>query len=394
MHHPKLRTPSPGDLEGVASPPLQLEDYEPLARARLPGDAWDYVQGGSGSELTLAGNRRALDQIQLRPRHLVDVSERDLSTSVLGEPLSMPVGIAPLAYHCLVHPEGEVASARAAGELGALLVVSIFATRSLEEIAEAASGPLWLQLYWLRRRQALRELVRRAEDAGYRALVLTVDTPWVARRLRDARNAFRLPDHLRAVNVAPSAMRGCHESRPGASAIQRHSKEQFDPSITWSDLGWLREVTRLPLIIKGILTGEDAERAVTCGVDGIIVSNHGGRQLDGAQPSADALPEVVSAVRGSCPVFFDGGVRRGSDVLKALALGADLALVGRPVLWGLACAGADGVASVLRILFEELEEAMVLTGRPRLAEIDRSAVCAPGPRWDPALEGRARANGP
>jgi 4-hydroxymandelate oxidase len=253
-------------------------------------------------------------------------------------------------------------------------VVSPFASRTVEEIAAATTGPLWLQLYWLRQRKVLEDLIDRAEAAGYRAIVLTVDTPRVGRRLRDLRNGFALPPQVRAASIDPAVMAGTGASRAGESAIERHSREQFDPSLSWRDLGWLRERTRLPVVIKGVLTAEDARLAVEHEVAAVVVSNHGGRQLDGAVASLDALPEVVRAVAGRCPVLLDGGVRTGVDVVKALALGARAVLVGRPVLWGLANAGADGARAVLELLVTEFDQALVLCGRPRLADLDPATI--------------------
>lgn len=279
-----------------------------------------------------------------------------------------------MAYHRLAHPDGELASAEAAAAIGGPFVASIFASQPLDEIAKHTDGPLWLQLYWLRRRDVLVDLVRQAEDAGYGAFVLTVDTPQVARRLRDIRNSFALPDQVSAVNVSSSVMTSAHQAADGESAIERHSRERFDRSVTWRDLAWLRSLTTLPLLIKGILTAEDAALAVAHGVDGIVVSNHGGRQLDGVPAAITALPEVVDAVAGRIPVLMDGGVRSGADVFRALALGASTVFVGRPVLWGLAVGGAEGATAVLRMLRDELVECMVLAGRPSLAAVDRSAV--------------------
>jgi len=355
-----------------------VDDFRELARSRLPVDVWDYVEGGSGDERTLTANRRAFDGVALRPRVLVDVSSCDPGTTLLGAPVSLPIGVAPTAYHRLLHPEGELATARGAGQAGALYVVSMFATQPVEDIAEAATGPLWMQVYWLRRRDAVADVVRRAAAAGFRALVLTVDTPRVGRRLRDVRNAFALDETVQAVNLAPEVMATAHRRRHGESALASHAAEAFDPTITWDDLGWLRGLTDLPLLLKGIVTAEDAARAVACGVDGIVVSNHGGRQLDGAVPTLRALPEVVDAVDGACPVLLDGGVRTGTEVFAALALGARAVLVGRPVMWALAADGSAGVAEVLRLLHDELVLAMALAGRPTLAEINRSAVFTPG----------------
>jgi 4-hydroxymandelate oxidase len=256
-------------------------------------------------------------------------------------------------------------------------VTSIFASESLEKVALDATGPVWFQLYWLRRREVLAGLVERAEQAGYRALVLTVDAPRVGRRFRDVRNSFALPDGVHAANLDTVPPAG-HYRGHGVSALEAQSRTEFDPTITWADLEWLRARTRLPLVLKGVLTGEDARLAVDNGVDAIVVSNHGGRQLDGAPPGLAVLPEVVAAVPGGYPVLVDGGVRRGTDIVKALALGARAVMVGRPVLWGLAYAGQAGAAAVLELLREELESALMLLGRTRPADLGPDAV-APWP---------------
>ncbi|SDD09939.1 alpha-hydroxy acid oxidase [Actinokineospora iranica] len=360
--------------------PVRVADYAELARAALPARVWDYLDGGSGAEWTLRDNRAAFERITLRTRVLTDVATCDSRTTVLGAALAAPIGVAPMAYHRLAHDDGERATAAAAGAHGMLFVVSMFASASYADIANAATGPLWTQLYWLRDRAALLDVVRRAEDAGISALVLTVDAPRIARRPRDLRNAFTVPADVRAVNLDAPVMATSHVAEDGTSAIERHSRERFDPSLTWAELAWLRERSALPLALKGILTAEDAELAVAHGVDAIVVSNHGGRQLDGVPAAVDALPEVADQVAGRVPVLVDGGVRTGADVLKAVALGASAVLVGRPVLWGLAHAGAEGAADVLAILREELAEAMALTGRPTLADIDRSVLAVPRPR--------------
>jgi 4-hydroxymandelate oxidase len=354
--------------------PLRVDDYADLAQSVLPVDVWGYVRGGSGTEWTLAENRAAFDRVALRPRVLVDVKRCDTTTTLLGQQIAAPIGVAPMAYHALAHADGEIATATAAGAAGGPFVVSIFASKPLADIAGHAECPLWLQLYWLRDRAALAGVIQRAEDAGFSALMLTVDTPKVARRLTDLRNSFTLPAHVTAVNVAESAMTSAHSADAGTSAIERHSVRRFDQSITWADLAWLRERSTLPLLIKGILTAEDARLAVEHGLDGIVVSNHGGRQLDGVQAAVTALPEVVAAVGGRVPVLLDGGVRSGTDVFRALALGASTVLIGRPVLWGLAAGGAEGAGSVLRLLREELVDCMTLAGRPTIASIDGSAV--------------------
>ncbi|WP_328917646.1 MULTISPECIES: alpha-hydroxy acid oxidase [unclassified Streptomyces] len=354
--------------------PVCFEDYERLARLRLDDPVWDFIEGGAGGERTVGANRRAFDRVTLRPRVLVDVSRCDTGTELLGARLGTPVGVAPTAYHRLAHPDGETATARGAGAAGALYVVSIYASRTFEDIAAEAGGPLWLQLYWLRRREVLAGLVGRAAAAGFRAVVLTVDAPRLGRRHRDARNGFAIGSDISAVNLDPALMASAHVSGDGRSALAVHAAEAVDPSITWSDLAWLRSRSDLPLVLKGILTAQDAVLAVEHGADAVVVSNHGGRQLDGAPASLDALAEVADAVGAAVPVLFDGGVRGGTDVFAALALGARAVLLGRPVLWGLAADGAAGVAGVLDLATEELAHTMALTGRPDLASVDRSAV--------------------
>jgi len=319
---------------------------------------WEYYYGGSDDEVTLRDSRAAYERIRLRPRVLVDVSNCDTRTTVLGTPVSMPILVAPMALHCLAHPEGECATAQGTGMAGTLMIASTTATRNIEEIADAATGPLWFQLYVYPSFEVAAKLVRRAEAAGYRAIVLTVDLPRLGRREKDIRNNVTIP---------PSPY---YE----ANFVDVEKEGQQWVPLTWESLLWLRSITSLPILLKGILTAEDAVLAVEHGVDGIVVTNHGGRQLDTAIPSIEALPEVVEAVAGRCEVYLDGGIRRGTDVLKALALGARAVLVGRPVLWGLAVNGAEGVRHVLELLRNELELDMALAGRPTLDSIDRSLV--------------------
>jgi isopentenyl diphosphate isomerase/L-lactate dehydrogenase-like FMN-dependent dehydrogenase len=339
--------------------PINVSDYETLAQACMEPTAWDYCQGGSDDEVTLRANRSAFERIRLRPRMLVDVSACKLDTTVLESQVSMPILVAPMAYHCLVHAEGECATAQGAGQAGTLMMPSTFSTRSLEEIAHAASGPLWFQLYTYRDLATTEAVVRRAEAAGYRAIVLTVDLPRLGNREKDLRNNFSLTADVRIANFTDVE-------------LEDYIATPFTP--TWEMLDWLRTVTSLPILLKGILAAEDVELALERGAAGIIVSNHGGRQLDSALASIEALPEIVEAAGGRCEIYLDGGIRRGTDVLKALALGARAVLVGRPVLWGLAANGAEGVRHVLEILRAELELAMALSGRPTLESIDRSLV--------------------
>lgn len=334
---------------------LNVFDYEALAQARMEPAAWDYYQSGVDDEVTLRANRSAFERIRLRPRVLVDVNTCDMRTTLLGTTVSMPILIAPTGFHCLAHPEGECVTAQAAGNVDTLMIASSSATRSLEDIARAARGPLWFQLYFYGRKNA-GSLVQRAEVAGYRALVITVDAPRWGRKERAMRSSFSLPSHLVEANFS------------GEEDVDEYA------AITWEGLDWLRSLTALPIILKGILTAEDAVLAVEHGVDGIVVSNHGGRQLDSVPASIEALPEVVEAAGGRCEIYLDGGIRRGTDILKALALGARAVLIGRPILWGLAANGLEGVSHVLELLRAELELAMALAGRPILASIDRSLV--------------------
>ncbi|MEU7168801.1 alpha-hydroxy acid oxidase [Streptomyces morookaense] len=358
-------------------PLVTLDDYRTAARGLVEPSAWDYIDGGSGDETTLHESEAAYRRHRLRPRVLVDVSRCDTRTTLLGSTVQLPVGIAPMAFHGLVTPEAELACVRAAGEAGALMVVSTFSGTPLEDLARAAGGPLWMQLYVFRHRPTTETLVRRAEAAGYRALVVTVDTPRMARRPRDLRNGFRLPPGVTPANFGSEISAGLHAGTAGASALGTHAERHHDAAFTWDDLAWLRSLTPLPIVLKGVLTAEDADRAAALGVEAIVVSNHGGRQLDGAVTALEALPEVVAATAGRCEVLVDGGIRRGTDVLVALALGARAVLVGRPVLWGMAVDGADGAREVLSVLGAELENALALCGRPDLASVDADLLRAP-----------------
>jgi 4-hydroxymandelate oxidase len=344
--------------------PINLLDYETLARERLQPAVWDYYQGGTEDEVTVRANRAAFASLRLRPRVLVDVSNIDMRATALGTPISMPILVAPTASHKLAHPEGECATARGAGEADTIMVVSTSATSSAAEVASATTSPLWFQLYTHHSLETTGKLVQRVEAAGYRAIVLTVDSPYVSRRERDLHNQFALGKYTHMPNFTNEGA--------SASSLARHMTDN-----TWETIDWLRSITPLPILLKGILTAEDALLAVERGVDGIVVSNHGGRQLDGAIASIEALPEVVGAVAGRCEVYVDGGIRRGTDVLKALALGARAVLLGRPVLWGLAVNGQEGVRHVLDLLRAELGLAMALSGRPTLESIDRSLIQSP-----------------
>jgi len=357
--------------------PVKVAEYEARARAVMEPTAYDYYVGGAGDELTLAANRRAFERILLRPRSLVDVACVDPSTHVLGEPVAFPVLLAPTSFNRLAHPDGELAAARAAAAARTIMTVSTVSTWTLEEIAAAAAGPRWFQLYVYKDRALTRDLVTRATAAGYRALVLTVDSPWLGRRERDVRNHFTLPPGLTIKNFETARGRAAQATGWGGdSDFATYIRDLFDASLTWDVIGWLQSITPLPILVKGILTPEDARLAVAAGVSGIVVSNHGGRQLDGVEASITALPRVADAVGDAVEVLLDGGVRRGTDVLKALALGARAVLIGRPYLWGLAADGEAGVRRVLELLRAELELAMALSGRPAIAAVDRTLVQA------------------
>ncbi|MFH8752891.1 alpha-hydroxy acid oxidase [Streptomyces rimosus] len=364
-----MSDPAPGG-DVAAAELLTLEDVERAAAAALPAGVRDFVAGGSGRERTLAANRAAFDRVFLRPRVLRDVSRCSTAAELLDRPVSMPVAIAPVAYQRLVHPEGELAAARAAKAAGVPFTVSTLSTVPVEEIT-ALGGDVWFQLYWLREPGRALELARRAEDAGCTALMLTVDVPWMGRRLRDVRNEFTLPDHVRAAHLDGGGASAAHHRTAGASAVAVHTGREFSSSLSWSQVAELRASTRLPLLLKGVLAPEDAVRAVEFGVDAVVVSNHGGRQLDSALPSVEALPEIAEAVGGDCRVLLDSGVRSGTDVLKALALGASGVLVGRPPVWGLAVAGEDGVRRVLGLLAGELADALGLAGCATVADARR-----------------------
>ena len=343
-------------------------DYERAAEARLDLGAFGYVVGGANDEWTLRENRAAFERWILRPRMLVDISQVTTATTVLGTESSMPLLVAPTAFQRTVHPDGELAMARGAAAVGAAMCLSTFATATIEEVAEAAPGaPRWFQLYWSSDREFVRDVVHRAEAAGFGAIVLTVDLPRLGRRERDLRTGFEVPEEL----PVPAFVALAEASR---AVSPEDISWAVDDTLTWQDLEWLRSVSSLPVLVKGILTAEDAVLAAEAGADGVVVSNHGGRQLDGVAATLDALPEVVDSVGDRLAVLMDGGIRRGTDVVKALALGAEAVLAGRPPLWGLAAGGAEGVQRVLKLLRDEIELALALCGCTSPADVTRGHV--------------------
>jgi 4-hydroxymandelate oxidase len=358
--------------DDVAALPLNLHEYETAARALLPPMVWHYVAGGSGDEATLRSNRAAFDRWRLLPRMLRGLREVSTVTTVLGQDISLPVLIAPSGRHRLCHDEGERATARAARAAGTIYTLSTAATFAIEEVAPEA-GPWWFQLYVYRDRGLTRELVIRAATAGASALVVTVDVPMRARREAEERARFTMPPGITtALLAAPEGTFVPGESN--STAVAAEINAVFDPTLNWDDLDWLTSLSPMPVLLKGILHPADAARALDYGVRAILVSNHGGRQLDGAVATLDALPAVVNAVAGRAEVLVDGGVRRGTDVLKALALGARAVLIGRPIHWGLAVGGEAGVRHVLELLRAELALDLMLCGLASPAEVNRSLI--------------------
>jgi isopentenyl diphosphate isomerase/L-lactate dehydrogenase-like FMN-dependent dehydrogenase len=336
--------------------PINVADYERLAEACCEPDYWGYVIGGAGDEVTLRDNVEAFGRFVLRPRMLVDVSEVSTATTVLGTDIAMPLMIAPTSLQRITHPDGEPALARAAAEAGTVYTLSSLGSYRPRELAEALGRDTarWFQLYWSRDHGFTRELVQEAAESGFGALVLTVDLPEAGPRERDLRSGFTLPTDLPTPNL-PQSLVGIEYFHDTLARI-------VDTSITWRDLEWLRSECALPLVVKGLLTAEDATLACEHGVEAVVVSNHGGRQLDGVPATLDALPEVVEAAGGRAEVYLDGGVRRGTDVVKALALGASSVFVGRPALWGLAAGGQSGARHLLEIFKAEIRLALLLLG--------------------------------
>jgi 4-hydroxymandelate oxidase len=351
---------------GKAPDAVCLDDFEQDARRKLPAATYDFLAGGAADEITIRWNREAYDRLRLRPRALVDVSQIDTSVTLFGLRLPHPILLAPVAYQKLAHREGEVAAAKGAAAAEALFVVSSSATVAVEEIARATSGPLWFQLYVQSDIGVNRELVQRAAAAGCKALCVTVDTPVVGPRNREQRSGFTLPPAM-TLPMNPQTLKA---RRATLSSSTTASSKRV--SVTWAHVEEFLKISPVPVLLKGILHPDDAEEAVRRGAKGLIVSNHGGRNLDTALATIDALPDIATRVAGRIPVLVDGGIRRGTDVLKALAFGASAVLIGRPYVYGLAVAGADGVARVVRILRGELELAMALAGCPRISVMNRS----------------------
>ncbi len=355
------------------SEPLHnIGDYARAARRTLTKDVLDYYEGGALDEITLRENAAGWERLKLYYRVLAGVGKRDLTTTVLGQPISMPIVVAPTAFHKLACETGEIAAAKAAKAARTLFILSSLSNTAMESVFAQAASPRWFQLYIYKDRKITLELVQRAEAAGAEAVVLTVDAPGLGTRERDARNNFRLPDGVAVENLAPLGKGNFPQVK--GSGLAAYVRANFKEDLGFDDLDWLCRSTQLPVVVKGICRGDDARRAAEHGAKAMVVSNHGGRQLDTAPATCEALPHVVDAAGDRCEIYVDGGIRRGSDVLKAIALGARAVLVGRPILWGLCLDGEQGATNVLEILRRELDEAMLLCGCTKLSDIDCSLL--------------------
>jgi len=372
---------------------VSLADFEARAREALPAPVFDYYQGGANDEVTLRENRAAFDRMRLHYRVLRSTYQRDMGVSVLGHPLRMPILVAPVALLGMARPDGDAAAARAASAAGSIFVLSTLSMTPVEDVARAADGPVWFQLYVYKDRAATAALVKRIEAAGCSAIELTVDASVPGQRERDVRNSFAAPDGLWAPNFAAEASRQRAERQEG-SELAATFASMIDPGLSWDDVTWLQSITSLPIVIKGVVRADDAVHAVQAGAAAIVASNHGDRQLDTAPAAIEVLASITQAVGGRVEVLVDGGVRRGTDVVKALALGARAVQVGRPVVWGLARDGERGVADVLRILGQELDTAMGLCGCPSLAEITSDLIEPDQQRYDQATSSLSGIIGP
>ena len=380
---------------------VNIEDLRRRARRRLPRAVFDYIDGGAEDELTERRNREYFQRLLFNQKVLVDVSQIDQSTTLFGQRLETPLILAPTGLCGMATNRGELLAARAAVGAGTVFTLSSMAAVSIEDVAQQAPGPHWFQLYVWRNRELTRALVDRAQTAGYKALMLTVDVPLAGQRERDLRNGATIPPRVTIRNALDSAMKlgwllrmardpwidfanlkdsGIGARAAGRVALGSYVNAQFDPTLNWDDVADLRKQWTGPLMIKGIMSAADARRAVDYGVDGIVVSNHGGRQLDSLPASIEVLPEIADACAGQIEVLFDGGIRRGTDVVKAIALGARACLIGRPYLYGLGAAGQAGAEMAIRILRDEIARSLALLGRPTLASLDRSALRMPNER--------------
>jgi 4-hydroxymandelate oxidase len=353
--------------------PINLADFQALARERLTPLAWDYYEGGSEDDYTVADNCAAFRRIKLRPRVLADVAERDLATEVLGQPISLPVLLAPTSHQRLADPDAELATAQAAAAAGTIATLGTGNHYAVEEVAGTVGHPFWFQIYCYESRAITERILRRAVAAGARALVVTADATFPPRRERHIRNGFALPPEVELRNLLGVGLQD-HLLRPEHGGMPAFIASLRTMLLTWDEIDWMRGISDVPIVLKGVMTAEDAALAVEHGVDAIVVSNHGARQVDGTLTPIEALPEIAERVGGQIEILMDGGIRRGTDVLKALALGAKAVLIGRPYLWGLAVGGEAGVRQVIELLREEIDCAMAQLGQANVNRIDRSLV--------------------
>ncbi len=358
-------------LEEEVAAALNVWDFKKIAQQRLSQASWDFITGAAGDEITMRWNREAYDRIRLEPNVLVDVSGVDTRTRLFGQEIPFPILVSPSGGHSRSHPDGELATARGAGQAQAIMAVSTLSSKPIEELAQVATQSLWFQLYMIRDRGLTREIVERAEAAGCKAICITVDTPVTGARNREQRAGRRRRQGSGAPRALPPHLTGYKRPESVEGPI---FSSTLDPTITWKEINWVRSFARVPVLIKGVLNPADAQRAVQEGISGIIVSNHGGRNLDTVPATIDALPRIADQVAGRFPILIDSGIRRGTDILKAVALGANAVMIGRPTLYGLASAGPEGVSRAIEILRRELEMAMALTGRTSLSQVDRSVL--------------------
>jgi 4-hydroxymandelate oxidase len=353
----------------MAADPVNIFEYEEIAKGTLDKGDYDFIAGAATDEITLHRTRAVLDSIMMRPRMMVDISNRDTSTTVLGQKISFPVMLDPAGNHGAAHADAEIASVKAAGAAGTVMVLSSHAARTLEDVAQSASGPIWFQQYLFKDRGLTLEMASRAEEAGYTALCITVDAKVPPKRERNIRNDYVGPasPNYAQLDLGTHSWKFAADAPAGPSDIR-------DAAATWADLDWLAANTRLPVVVKGVMIGEDGKHCADNGAKAVIVSNHGTRYLDTTFTTIEVLPEVVEAVDNKIEVYMDGGIRRGTDIFKALALGARAVLIGRPIFWGLAVNGEAGVNSVLRMLRDELDSTMGMCGRPTIESIDRDVL--------------------
>ena len=353
----------------MAAEPVNIFEYEQIARERIEKGHYDFIAGGATDEITIRRTRAVYDSIMLRPRMMVDVDQRSLSTTVLGQEISLPVMLDPAGNHGAAHPDAEIASVKAAGAAGTLMVLSSHASRTLEDVAASANGPIWFQQYFFKDRGLTLEMAARAEEAGYSAICMTLDAKIKPKRERNIRNDYVGPE---SPNYAQLDL-GTHSWKFAADAPAGPSDIR-DVAATWDDLDWFASSIQLPVVVKGIMAGEDGRLSAENGAKGVIVSNHGGRYLDTTPATIEVLPEVVNAVNGNAEVYLDGGVRRGTDIFKAVALGARSVLIGRPLFWGLAVDGEAGLEAVLEMLRDELDATMGMTGCADIESINSAMI--------------------